>query len=111
MESEGYSYNAVCNGTTALMDGSTFVNGIRFNDALDVGAPPPRCTVTIGLVGHEVATTDPRLLPAGGKEKDREGWITSMSQSGDNLMLSRWRDNNTHTEELFKIVSVAKAAR
>jgi hypothetical protein len=48
------------------------------------------------------------MEPAAGNLKDANGWITTMVQSGSTLMLHSWRDEKTHTEELFKVASVTK---
>ena len=108
IQNEGNVYKATCDGVTSLNDGRGAVNGTPWPDALDSGTPPPRCELTIGLVGHSVESYDPAMLPAADNLKDADGWITTMVHSGSTLMLRSWRDEKTHTEELFKVTSVTK---
>ena len=108
---EGEIYRAVCESVTASSNGHLTINGRPFAEAMDSGAPSPKCEATVGLVGHEVRPFDPAQLPAAGKRKDADGFIVTMAHDGSSLMLRRWLNEHATTEELLKIASVTKAGQ
>ena len=105
---DGSMYTATCDSTTDFRDGKTFVNGVLFSDALDHGTPSPRCESTIDLVGRTIPSSIEKLLPAGGTERDADGWVVTITHVGTTLMVRRWRGQTTHSEELLSIESITK---
>jgi hypothetical protein len=111
IEHEGLFYQATCDGTTAFDAGHSVVrssDGSIDSDGQRAVTLPPKCESAIGLVGHDVQSFDSTMLPAGGRQKDADGWTVTMAHVGSTLMLRRWHDKDTHGEELFRITSVTK---
>ncbi len=103
---DGQTYRAICESVAASSDGR-----VTLPDAMDQRTLNPRCEATIGLVGHEVRPFDATQLPAAGKQKDADGFVVTMAHVGSSLMLRRWLNEHTTTEELLKITSVTTTAQ
>lgn len=110
IQHDGYTYKATCDDSVETREGRTTVNGIPFSEPTNDRALP-NCDLAVGLVGQSVETVESDLLPAGGKQKDADGWIVTMTHAQRTLMLQWWRDKDTHIQELFKITSVTKSNR
>jgi hypothetical protein len=115
IHSEGITYEATCDGTSSSDKGhSLFVSSdgrTESDGGESYSGSPPKCDLTIGLVGHDVEAFEPTLLPAGGKRKGADGWIVTMVHSGTSLMLQCWRDKDTQRTEGLKILSATTTHR
>lgn len=87
-------YTAICDGTETVFGGEVSLVSSDGSVSLRNGSQQfqgsvPTCDLAVGLVGHTVQPLDANLLPAGGKEKDPDGWAVTMTHSGSSLMLKR----------------------
>ena len=91
---EGLRYQASCDtrGLFSHPDLPETVTGV-----------PIRCDLAIDLVGQSVQGLE-------GQRRDADGWVVSMWNAGQSLVVKRWKDDHTpYRQDAFVITSVKPA--